>query len=112
MLNPISQAGGALRENHERLASSAQSGANLSVPEDEQPRPVPPPESAPRGRESLERSRDDGQVEDASASGIPSKIDLAQGVADMIQARAESDANVALIHHMDETVGTLLDVVA
>ena len=114
MINAVStQAGGAVRQSVERLAASAQqyaaSGASKEVEEE---RAIPPTEETASGREATPNSRDDQEAEISGDYALPDRISEARAIADQLQAVAGAEAAVSLIHHVDESVGSLLDIIA
>lgn len=108
MINAVfSQASGAIRQSTDRLASTAQHFATSGVSAgDEEQRAIPPPEETASGRASQPNSRDDPEAQPSIEEALTDRISEARAIADQLQA------GVSLIHHVDESVGSLLDIIA
>ena len=110
MINAVfTQAGGAIRPSEERLSAPAQQFAESGASEQvEEQRAIAPPEETASGREALPNSRDDPEAEAPIEEALADRISQARAIADQLQA----EAGVSLIHHVDESVGSLLDIIA
>lgn len=109
----FTQGGGAIRQSVERLATSAQqSAASGASDQIEEERAIPPTEETASGREALPNSRDDPEAEASIEEALADRISEARAIANRLQAETQAKAGVSLVHHVDESVGSLLDIIA
>ena len=112
MISAISQAGSALRESHERIEASADRISSAFTSPRESESSVRPIEETSEPNDTQDSTSMPAESDEASAGAASEEVDLARELAEQIQAQSASDANVAMIHSMDDTVGRLLDAFA
>ena len=108
MLNSaISNVASGLQRSQERLEASANRVANQLAPTDDT-RPdevVSPATETSEGRDTRAEDSEEPRVD-------REKLDHAREVAEQIESRRNSEAQVAVIRRLDETLGSVIDIVA
>lgn len=114
MINLIQTTGSALRETHDRFAESANRVANLPTPPNgsDSYETVNGSTESAAGRQNLDQSSDQTIAAGTESAIDPADTDLAREFAEQIALEATSNAQIALIHTADETLGTLFDAFA
>ena len=106
MINLSSSTTSQLSQSIQRLDAAADHVQKAAAPGDDfTPKVIPTEASAEERRAAAFESGDSDEGKD-----LESKLDLARETAGLIQARQEVEANVALVHSHDETLGSLIDI--
>lgn len=108
MLNSaISNVASGLQRSHERLEASANRVANQLAPTDDTKADevVSPATESSEGRETRAEDSEDTRVDSE-------KFDHAREVSEQIESRRSSEAQLAVIQRLDETLGSVIDVIA
>jgi hypothetical protein len=112
MIDGLSQSANSIREAQERPTHAAQSVARPYADDGDLSQSVAPSSDSSGSRGPLERPRDGPRDEPTDVHRDEENRDLVRAPADAGQAQDRSEANVALIHRVDDGVGSLLDVLA
>lgn len=113
MINGVSNNITALRDAHERVGRVASDIANQNPQNVEGQEEVPPVGSIDETEGSNEREGAGGEVamtaKDLTTSEGTEESSMARAVGELIEAKMEHGANIAIIKTQDEMLGTLLD---
>lgn len=113
MISGVSNNVAALRDAQERVGRVASSIANQNPQNVDGGEEVPPVESTDETKGSNERDDAGEEVvrgaRDVRSNDNAEEVLLAQSIGEMIEAKMELGANIAVIKTQDEMLGTLLD---
>ncbi len=113
MISNLTSGVGAIRESADRFEGSADRLARLNTGDEAESRPVEPTEQTDGGREARADTTGEKLVQQEDTVKIDrDKVDLAREVSEQIQAEIGVKSGVALIRSTDETLGTILDILA
>lgn len=113
MISNLNNGINAIRESSDRFEASADRLARLNAGDEAESRPVEPTEETDGGRETRADTTGETLAQQEDTVKIDrEKIDLAREVSEQIQAEIGVKSGVALIRATDETLGTVLDILA